>query len=95
MPDNPSRKRRELAAQCLALAEQISDVNVRAKLVAMAQKWLDLANDEFGSHELDAWNKTFYHRAIQTKIREEHRAQYEPPPELPDRDFRASDAGSR
>jgi hypothetical protein len=67
MPDNPSRKRRELAAQCLALAEQTYDLNVRAKLVAMAQKWLDLANDKFGSHELDAWNKTFYHRAIQTK----------------------------
>jgi hypothetical protein len=69
MPDNPSHKRRELAAQCLAFAEQTSDLNVRAKLVAMAQKWLDLANDEFGSHEeLDAWNKTFYHRAVQTKI---------------------------
>jgi hypothetical protein len=66
MPDNSSRKRRELAARCLALAEQTSDLNVRAKLVAMAQKWLDLANDEFGSHELDAWNKTFYHRATQT-----------------------------
>jgi len=35
----------------------------------MAQKWLDLANDEFGSHEeLDAWNKTFYHRAVQTEL---------------------------
>ena len=74
MPDNPSHKRRELAAQCLAFAEQTSDLNVRAKLVAMAQKWLDLANDEFGSHELDAWNKTFYHRAIQTKIGKEFRA---------------------
>jgi hypothetical protein len=69
MPDNPSRKRRELAARCLALAEQTSDLTVRAKLVAMAQKWLDLANDEFGSHEeLDAWNKTFYHRAVQTEL---------------------------
>jgi hypothetical protein len=69
MPDNPSHKRRELAAQCLAFAEQTSDLNVRAKLVAMAQKWLDLANDEFGSHEeLDAWNKTFYDRVVQTKI---------------------------
>jgi hypothetical protein len=71
MPDDPSRKRRELAAQCLAFAEQTSDLNVRAKLVAMAQKWLDLASDEFGSQKLDAqnldaWNKTFYHRATQT-----------------------------
>jgi hypothetical protein len=69
MPDNPSRKRRELAARCLVLAEQTSDLTVRAKFVAMAQKWLDLANDEFGSHEeLDAWNKTFYHRAVQTEL---------------------------
>ena len=74
MPDNPSHKRRELAAQCLAFAEHTSDLKVRAKLVAMAQKWLDRANDEFGSHELDAWGKTFYHRAIQTKIGKEFRA---------------------
>ena len=82
MPDNPSRKRRELAAQCFAFAEQTSDLNVRAKLVAMAQKWLDLANDEFGSHELDAWNKTFYHRAVQTEIGQGLRAQLNQPPEL-------------
>jgi hypothetical protein len=62
---------------------------------AMAQKWLDLANDEFGSHELDAWNKTFYYRAIQTKIGQELRMLYQPPPELPDRIFCASDAASR
>ena len=82
MPDNPSRKRRELAAQCLAFAEHTSDLKVRAKLVAMAQKWLDRANDEFGSHELDAWGKTFYHRAIQTKIGQELRAKYDLPQEL-------------
>jgi trans-aconitate methyltransferase len=74
MPEHPSHRRRELAAQCLTFAEQTSDLNVRAKLVAMAQKWLDLADDEFGSHELDAWNKTFYHRAIQTKIGQTFRA---------------------
>jgi hypothetical protein len=75
MPDNPSRKRREQAARCLALAEQTSDLNVRSKLVAMAQKWLDLANDEFGSHEeLDAWNKTFYHCAIQTNLGQDFRS---------------------
>jgi hypothetical protein len=74
MPDDPSRKRRELAAQCLAFADQTSDFNLRAKLVAMGQKWLDLANDERGSHELDAWNKTFYHCAIQTKLGQDFRS---------------------
>jgi hypothetical protein len=74
MSGDRSRTRRQLAEDCLALAKQSSDSKVRASLLAMAQKWLDLANDESGSHELDAWNKTFYHRAIQTKIGKEFRA---------------------
>jgi hypothetical protein len=74
MPDNPSCKRRELAAQCLAFAQHTSDLNVRAKLIAMAQKWLELANYECGSHEPDAWNKNLLssrHPNIQTKVGQE------------------------
>jgi hypothetical protein len=33
----------------------------------------------------DAWNKTFYHRAIRAKIGNELRAQYELPQGLPQR----------
>jgi hypothetical protein len=33
--------------------------------------------------DLDAWNRTFYHRAIRAKIGNELRAQYELPQELP------------
>jgi hypothetical protein len=83
MSGDRSRKRRWFAAECLALAKQSSDLKVRASLLAMAQKWLDLANDEFVSHELNAWNKTFYHRAIQTKIGQGLRAQYDLSPDLP------------
>jgi hypothetical protein len=40
---------REAAAECLRLAQDTFDQQVRVSLLAMAQKWLEIAGDEFGS----------------------------------------------
>jgi hypothetical protein len=48
MPDSTEEFRRA-AAECLELAQQASDENARAALLAMAQKWLELASDPFGT----------------------------------------------
>ena len=79
MPDDPSHQRRELAAERLALAKQIPDPNIRASVLGMAQKWLDLAQLE-PCHDDEA-----LFRAIQAKIGHELRAQYELPQGLPQR----------
>src|SRR5580704_2160933 len=50
-----SRERRRMAAQCLAMARQASDSGVRASLVEMTQKWLDLAERS----EHDEWNDAY------------------------------------
>jgi hypothetical protein len=44
MPDR-SQERRQFAAECLALAQRASDLKVRASLIDMAQKWLELAGE--------------------------------------------------
>lgn len=74
-----SRERRQRACECLAMAKQASNANIRALLVEMAWKWLDLA-------ELDEWNnweKAWRVRAIQTNIGRELRGQFEVPQEMP------------
>ena len=76
MSGDRSRTRRQLAAECFALAQQTFDANLRASLVGMAQKWLDLA--ELGPQEHDE----ALFRAIRAKIGEELREQYKLPPEL-------------
>jgi len=68
-----------MAAECLALAKQADDVRARVSLLAMAQKWLDLA--ELSEH--DAWNQSLRLRALQAAIGKEVRALYELPQELP------------
>ena len=65
-----SRKRRRMAAECLALARPISDSGVRASLVEMAQKWLDLA--ELSEH--DGWNEALRLRALGAAIGRELQA---------------------
>jgi hypothetical protein len=63
------------------MAKQASNANIRALLVEMAWKWLDLA-------ELDEWNnweKAWRVRAIQMKIGRELGAQLDVPQEMPDR----------
>jgi hypothetical protein len=81
MSSDRSRERRRLAATCLALAKQTSDLRLHAFLLALAQQWLDLA--ELGSHQQDVWNEAAHFCAIQTTIGRELRAQHEPPQELP------------
>ena len=81
MPGDRSRERRRLAAQCLAVAKQTADLQVRAFLLEMAQKWIDLA--ELCEH--DGWNEALRLRALQAAIGKELRAQYELPRELPHR----------
>ena len=61
------------------MAKQASDANIRASLVEMAWEWLDLAELD----EWDNWQKALRLRAVQTKIGQELRAQYELPEELP------------
>jgi hypothetical protein len=46
------QERRRLAAECLARARQVSDATVRASLLGMAQKYLELANDQNGTRTL-------------------------------------------
>jgi hypothetical protein len=63
------------------MAKRASDAKIRALLVEMAWKWLDLA-------ELDVWNnweKAWRVRAIQTNIGRELRAQFDLPQEMPHR----------
>jgi hypothetical protein len=63
----------------LALARDTSDFALRASLVEMAQKWLDLA--ELCEH--DGWNEALRMRAIQAAIGQELRSRYELPRALP------------
>src|ERR1700730_18425275 len=91
MSGDRSRERRQLAAECLAAAKKTSDVQVRASLVEMAQKWLDLAE----RCEHDAWNTNLRLRALQAAIGEELRAQYELPQEATAPTPHASDATQR
>jgi hypothetical protein len=81
MSDDRSRERRRLAAECLALAKDTSDTDVRAFLLAMAQKWLDMAEQD----EHDNWDKVIRLRAIQTEIGRALRANYGLPWEVPHR----------
>jgi hypothetical protein len=46
MRDDRSTERRQFAAECLAVARQTADPNIRASLVGMAQKWLELAAEQ-------------------------------------------------
>jgi hypothetical protein len=50
-----------MAAECVAVARQTSDFGVRASLLEIAQKWLDLA--ERSEHE--GWNEALRLRATE------------------------------
>ena len=47
-----SQERRQFAAECLALAQRAADWNVRASLLDMAQKWLEMAGEHPGDQAL-------------------------------------------
>jgi hypothetical protein len=78
MFDDRPRERRRMAAQCLRVAHQTSDLQFRACLLAIAQKWQELACEEE-----EGQSETFLH--IETMIGQELRDQFELPHELPDR----------
>jgi hypothetical protein len=54
MSADSSRERRRLAAELVGTARLITDSKIRASILALAQKWLDLA--ERGLSEQEAWN---------------------------------------
>src|ERR1700726_927087 len=72
MSDN---ERRHLAAEFTATAQLITDLNIRTHILALAQKWLDLA--ERGSGELKNLEQTIYLRDIRTRIGQELRTTYD------------------
>jgi len=78
-----SRERRRMAAECLTVARQTSDPGIRASLVEMAQKWLDLAE----CSEYDGWNESLRLRALEAAIGQELPALYDLPYNLPHRLF--------
>jgi hypothetical protein len=51
---NRSRERRRFAAECLALAQRATDLNMRASLIDMAQKWPELAREQHNHALRDA-----------------------------------------
>jgi hypothetical protein len=61
------------------MAKQASDASVRAVLVEMAWKWLDLAELD----EWDNWEKAWRVHAIQTNIGRELRVHFDLPQEMP------------
>jgi hypothetical protein len=75
-----SRERRQIAAECLASAQKTTDLAIRASLVSIAQKWLDLV--ERASRQRDGVDI----HTIQTRLGQELRALYEPQ-KLPHRLF--------
>jgi hypothetical protein len=82
MFDDRLRERRQLAAQRLNFAKQMADWKIRASVLGMTQRWLDLAELR---NEADASDKVLRLRAIQTQIGRELRARYQLPQELPHR----------
>jgi hypothetical protein len=83
MPDDRSRDRRVLAAQCLTAAHQSVDAALRAALLGMAQRWLDLANDEYDPAAPDALQAAITAQIIQVKLGQKLRAQFDLPRDLP------------
>jgi len=76
-----SRLHRRMAAECLSLAKEACDAGMRASLVEMAQRWLDLAERS----EHDGWNEALRLRALGAALGQELRTMYEPPQRLPHR----------
>jgi hypothetical protein len=59
MSSDRSAQFRASAAECLRLATSATDSKARIALVAMAQKWLALANAPLGAARFDAVLKEF------------------------------------
>jgi hypothetical protein len=79
MPGDRSRERRRLAAERLIFAKQMNDWRIRASVLGMTQRWLDLAQPS----EPVALDEALRLRAIQTNIGRALRAQFDLPREMP------------
>ena len=74
-------EQRRLAAEFMATARLITDSNIRASILALAKKWLDLAKR--GSGQPEALDRAACLPDLQTKIGQQLRANYDLPQELP------------
>ena len=83
MLDDRTRDRRKLAAGCLIAAHEIADPNLRAVLLGMAQRWLDLANGDYDPTDPDDLDMAVYRQVILAKLGQELQAQFALPHELP------------
>ena len=79
MSSDRSHERRQLAAERLIFAKQMTDWRVRASVLGMTQRWLDLAEPS----DQDALDKALRLHAIQTEIGRKLRAHYVLPCDLP------------
>jgi hypothetical protein len=79
MSSDRSHERRRLAAERLIFAKQMTDWRVRASVLGMTQRWLDLAEP----HDQDALDKALRWQAVQTEIGRKLRAHYQLPCGLP------------
>ena len=61
MAEDRAQELRRFAAECLTLAQQALDLNIRMSLLDMAQKWLELSCELRGpqafSNVIDAFNE--------------------------------------
>jgi hypothetical protein len=76
MSSDRSYERRQLAAERLIFAKQMADWRMRASILGMTQRWLDLAEPS----DPDAFLRL---QAIQTEIGRKLRAHYQLPCDLP------------
>jgi hypothetical protein len=81
MSGDRSRERRQLAVDRLIFAQQMADWTIRARVLGMTQRWLDLAE----LREPYALDKALRLQAIQRNIGGELRAQFDLPQEIPHR----------
>ena len=79
MSSDRSHERRQLAAERLVFAQQMTDWRDRASVLGMTQRWLELA--ESSNH--GALDEALRLQAIQTEIGSRLRAHYQLPCDLP------------
>jgi hypothetical protein len=73
MSSDRSHERRQLAAERLVFAQQMTDWRIRAAVLGMTQRWLDLAQP----CDQDAVDEALRLQAIQTDIGSRLRAHYQ------------------
>jgi hypothetical protein len=81
MSGDRSRERRRLASERLIFAKQMDDWRIRASVLGMTQRWLDLAQPG----EPVALDKALRLHAIQANIGRELRGQFDLPRQMPHR----------